>query len=238
MSHITNRALALLFLFLPALALAQSNPPLSGISEGTPPSTAGPSSIIAGSGVTISPSSPCASGACTINSNSGPTVTTLTFSSATAPWGSPYFKSDQTFTGFKHLKVRSVLIRATTTVSLGFALSSDTVHAYQFSMQNDGNLIWYYLNGGSGTALHASGAGVSDHAGPQYIELDFFPWTSTTNQLAARLDEFYVTNSAFGSAYGQSGSSDNNIDLTTGTYNVWVNIDSLANVDAVYVESW
>jgi hypothetical protein len=94
-----------------------------GGTSGTPTRLAGGTSgyVLTSNGATSAPSWQAATG----GSGSGPTVTQLSWGSGSTLWSSnTWYPSTQTFTGFKHLKIRAVLNRSSTSATLGIAISS------------------------------------------------------------------------------------------------------------------
>jgi hypothetical protein len=166
----------------------------------------------------------------------GPTTTQLTFGSSSSLFGGTYFASTETFTNPKHLKIRALLNRSSSSVTLSVAVSSDAVHAYMLSSQSDGNLVWYYQNGSSQTVLFAAGTNNTNIAGNNYMETEYSIYSSSLNFMKAWKDGYYLANGGGGT--NQGSSTDTHMDLSSGTFKVYVNIDSATNIRAIYVESW
>lgn len=171
---------------------------------------------------------------------SGQSVQKLTFStSAQTIWGSStVFASDQSFSGFTHLKLRGPVKRSATNVTIAIALSADAIHSYQLSAQSDGNLVWYYNSTTTAqTAFFASGTGAgSNMLGNNFFEIDYHVFGSSLSLLRSWKDGYYMTDSSNGTANGNG--SRNNMDLSTGTFKIYVTVDSTANIGNIYVEVW
>src|SRR5205085_8233177 len=90
----------------------------------------------------------------------------LTWGSSVSVWGATFFPSNETFSGFKHLRIRGVLKRTATSNGLEIALSPDGSKCYRFAAQSDGNLVWYYnSNSSTSSVMTASGTSGTNLAG-------------------------------------------------------------------------
>jgi hypothetical protein len=207
-----------------------------GGTSGTPTRLAGGTSgyVLTSNGATSAPSWQAATG----GSGSGPTVTQLSWGSGSTLWSSnTWYPSTQTFTGFKHLKIRAVLNRSSTSATLAIAISSNATTSYQFSAQSDGNLVWYYNSTTSSqSVIQASSTSTTQIAGNTYIELEFFVFGSSVNMMRALKDMYLLTNA--GSTLQVSNSTNTSMNMASGTFTVYVNIDSTSNIVAAYVETF
>jgi hypothetical protein len=169
----------------------------------------------------------------------GPTVTKLTFGNSATRWdSSTYIASDQSFTGFKHMKIRLLLNRTSTGTGLAVALSSDATKCYQFSAQNDGNLVWYYYtNATTLSVLQASNSTGTNFAGNTFIEITASVIGTSSNQLAAWKDLYYF-NAHNGSSVQITNQTDTHLDLSTGTWKIYLLGSSSAIVLGAFVETW
>jgi hypothetical protein len=196
----------------------------------------------AGTGISVSPSGSDIIIANTASgSGAGPTVTPLTFGAITsaACFGvgrgdglTNAFPSNETFSGFLHLKVRLVCNRPGITTADGIiiCLSKDATHSYNFAAQYDANLEVYYADGGSSTTLF--GGAVSHLVGNNYLEFELSVLGAGANQLWGQLNSARSVPAAT--------QSDASIDLSTGAFTVYIVAprDTAANIKAAFVETW
>lgn len=158
-------------------------------------------------------------------------VTQLTWGAPINAFGQTVFPSVQTFTGFKHMKIRMTFKRSTATNSLSLYISSDALHAYNFACQGDGNLVMYYMNGSTGTVLYSPMIFNSNIAGYNYVEFELSPLAPSVNQIWGQLNSYRMLPASPGDTRG-------NLDLSTGTFTIYAAIDSSANIMNAFVETW
>jgi hypothetical protein len=158
-------------------------------------------------------------------------VTQLTWGSPIIAFGQTVFPSNQTFAGFRHIKIRVTFKRTSTATNFSLYISNDGVHSYQFACQSDGNLVMYYMNGTAPTVLYSPNMNTTDLAGYNYAEFELSPLAPSVTQMWGQLNSYRMTPTHANDTYG-------NIDLSTGTFTVYVNTDSSASVVNAFVETW
>ena len=159
------------------------------------------------------------------------TVTQLTWGTGTTAFGQTVFPSNQTFTGFKHVKVKVVFKRTSASSSFALYISSDGVHAYSFACQGDGNLVMYYLNGSTQTVLYSPHIFNSNIAGYNYVEFELSPLGPSATQLWGQLNSYRMLPNG-------AGDTSTNMDLSTGAFTIYAGVDSSANLVNAFVETW
>jgi hypothetical protein len=84
--------------------------------------------------------------------------------------------------------------------------------------------------------IQASSTSTTQIAGNTYIELEFFVFGSSVNMMRALKDMYLLTNA--GSTLQVSNSTNTSMNMASGTFTVYVNIDSTSNIVAAYVETF
>jgi Collagen triple helix repeat (20 copies) len=202
----------------------QGPPGLQGLQGSTGP--AGPSGADGASGAQgpagpQGPPGPASVGA----------VSQLTWGSGTTAFGQTVFPSNQTFTGFKHIKIRAIFKRTSTSTNFSLHISSDGVRSYSFACQSDGNLVMYYNDGSTQAVLYSPNIFTSDIAGYNYVEFELSPLAPSVTQMWGQINSYRMVPNGAGDTFAD-------MDLSTGTFTIYAGIDSSANLVNAFVETW
>ena len=158
-------------------------------------------------------------------------VSQLTWGGGISAFGQTVFPSTQTFTGFKHIKIRAVFKRTSASSNFSLHISSDGIHSYSFACQSDGNLVMYYLNGSTQTVLYSPNIFNSNIAGYNYVEFELSPLAPSVTQMWGQINSYRM-------APGRAGDTYSNMDLSTGTFTIYANVDSSTNIVNAFAETW
>jgi hypothetical protein len=158
-------------------------------------------------------------------------VTQLTWGNSVSAFGQTVFPSNESFAGFKHMKITVVFKRTSTVNNFTLQLSSDGVHAYSFACQADGNLVMYYFNGATQTVLYSPNINTSDIAGYNFVEFEVSPLAPSVTHLWGQINSYRMVPNGPGAVF-------TNMDLSTGKFTIYAGIDSSANLVNAFVETW
>ena len=129
------------------------------------------------------------------------------------------------------MKIRVVFRRTSASTNFSLHVSSDGIHSYAFACQSDGNLVMYYMNGSTQTVLYSPNISGSNIAGYNYMEFELSPFAPSVTQMWGQINNYRM-------APGRAGDTYSNMDLSTGTFTIYANVDSSANIVNAFAETW